>query len=225
MPWARIGELVGHDDLVTTARTYTHVVADEREFDYEEALRWTRHGPYLLVGLAGGAVGSLLTTWARISYERAAEIRAHMLGAADEFSTSTLAALTTARNATGAVLRDSTPLLDEGGYWREDIQTAFDAANEAVDLVLAKEARVHLLFGDETPAGVADTAIGQHLRNLVATLEQRESLRAHGAGSEYSKYFARTQTDHKVFNRVALTALTETWWQRLRARLQRSKER
>jgi site-specific recombinase XerD len=28
MPWARIGELVGHDDLVTTARTYTHVVAD-----------------------------------------------------------------------------------------------------------------------------------------------------------------------------------------------------
>src|SRR5262245_10759828 len=34
MPWARIGELVGHDDLVTTARTYTHLVADERELDY-----------------------------------------------------------------------------------------------------------------------------------------------------------------------------------------------
>ena len=33
-PWARIGELVGHGDLVTTARTYTHVVADEREVDY-----------------------------------------------------------------------------------------------------------------------------------------------------------------------------------------------
>jgi hypothetical protein len=38
MPWARIGELVGHDDLVTTARTYTHVVADEGELDYEELL-------------------------------------------------------------------------------------------------------------------------------------------------------------------------------------------
>jgi integrase len=36
MPWARIGELVGHGDLVTTARTYTHVVADERELDYVE---------------------------------------------------------------------------------------------------------------------------------------------------------------------------------------------
>jgi integrase len=39
MPWARIGELVGHDDLVTTARTYTHVVADEGEVDYVEVLR------------------------------------------------------------------------------------------------------------------------------------------------------------------------------------------
>jgi len=38
MPWARIGELVGHDDLVTTARTYTHVVLDECEVDHEEAL-------------------------------------------------------------------------------------------------------------------------------------------------------------------------------------------
>jgi integrase len=34
MPWARIGELVGHEDLATTARTYTHVVADEGELDY-----------------------------------------------------------------------------------------------------------------------------------------------------------------------------------------------
>jgi len=34
MPWARIGELVGHGDIVTTARTYTHVVADEAELEY-----------------------------------------------------------------------------------------------------------------------------------------------------------------------------------------------
>jgi integrase len=34
MPWARIGELVGHGDLVTTVRTYTHVVASEAELDY-----------------------------------------------------------------------------------------------------------------------------------------------------------------------------------------------
>ncbi len=34
--WAQIGELVGHSDLVTTARTYTHVVADESELAYAE---------------------------------------------------------------------------------------------------------------------------------------------------------------------------------------------
>jgi integrase len=38
MPWARIGEIVGHDDLVTTARTYTHVLADEAELDYARLL-------------------------------------------------------------------------------------------------------------------------------------------------------------------------------------------
>jgi integrase len=38
VPWARIGEQVGHDDLMTTARTYTHVVADEAEIDYSQAL-------------------------------------------------------------------------------------------------------------------------------------------------------------------------------------------
>jgi integrase len=38
MPWARIGELVRHDDLVTTARTYTHVIGDERELNYERLL-------------------------------------------------------------------------------------------------------------------------------------------------------------------------------------------
>jgi integrase len=41
MPWARIGEIVGHDDLVTTARTYTHVVVDEREIDYAAVLSIT----------------------------------------------------------------------------------------------------------------------------------------------------------------------------------------
>jgi integrase len=34
VPWARIGEAVGHDDITTTSRVYTHVVTDEREVDY-----------------------------------------------------------------------------------------------------------------------------------------------------------------------------------------------
>jgi integrase len=35
----RIGEQVGHDDITTTSRVYTHVVADEAELDYAETLR------------------------------------------------------------------------------------------------------------------------------------------------------------------------------------------
>jgi integrase len=38
MPWARIAEHVGHGDLATTMRTYTHVVADEAELDYSALL-------------------------------------------------------------------------------------------------------------------------------------------------------------------------------------------
>jgi integrase len=38
MPWARIGEAVGHDDLVTTARTYTHTLVSETELDYADLL-------------------------------------------------------------------------------------------------------------------------------------------------------------------------------------------
>jgi hypothetical protein len=37
-PWARLGGFVGHADLVTTARTYTHVLADEADLDYLKLL-------------------------------------------------------------------------------------------------------------------------------------------------------------------------------------------
>ena len=34
LTWARIGEFVGHTDLMTTARSYTHVLVSEDELDY-----------------------------------------------------------------------------------------------------------------------------------------------------------------------------------------------
>jgi integrase len=36
--WARIGEAVGHGDIATTARIYTHVLLDETELDYGRML-------------------------------------------------------------------------------------------------------------------------------------------------------------------------------------------
>jgi integrase len=38
VPWARIGEQVGHDDITTTRRVYAHVISDEAELDYEGML-------------------------------------------------------------------------------------------------------------------------------------------------------------------------------------------
>jgi hypothetical protein len=39
VPWARIAEFVGQRDLTVTANTYTHLLIDEAEFDYEGMLR------------------------------------------------------------------------------------------------------------------------------------------------------------------------------------------
>ncbi|HEX3237050.1 MAG TPA: hypothetical protein VHQ99_01450 [Gaiellaceae bacterium] len=38
VPRARIGEHVGQRNLAVTANTYTHVLPDETELDYEEVL-------------------------------------------------------------------------------------------------------------------------------------------------------------------------------------------
>jgi integrase len=40
VPWARIGEQVGQRDLAVAANTYTHVLTDETELDYEGLLGW-----------------------------------------------------------------------------------------------------------------------------------------------------------------------------------------
>jgi integrase len=39
VPWSRIGEFVGQRSLSVTADTYSHVLVDEREFDYAALLR------------------------------------------------------------------------------------------------------------------------------------------------------------------------------------------
>jgi integrase len=39
VPWARIGEHVGQRNLAVTANTYSHVLADEHELDYEGIVR------------------------------------------------------------------------------------------------------------------------------------------------------------------------------------------
>lgn len=180
----------------------------------------------ILVGIGSALFGSLIGTLLTISHERAAELRAHMLNAASDFSTSAIKALQEARIAAGEIKKDNQPLVDEDtGWYRDEIKTHLDAANQAVDDVLANQARVHLLFGDRSSAGVAATGIGTQLRNLGGTLEQRpDSIRDHDTMSAYSRYFDGTREQHEKFNRAALAALNQTWWHRFRERRRLWKE-
>jgi hypothetical protein len=170
----------------------------------------------IVVGLLGGALGSLVTTGMNISHERAAEFRAHMLNAAVEFSTGAIAALQTARNAAGEVLKDKAPLVDSTtGSWRPEFKKLFDAANGAVDDVLAKQTRVHLLFGDMSRAGKAAAAVTSQLRNVQMALEHSpDSIRDSDYMSSYSRNFSSTLEEHETFNLAALQALQQTWLDR-----------
>jgi hypothetical protein len=116
---------------------------------------------------------------------------------------------------------DKTQLFDDETRWfKKEIATYLDAANQAVDDVLTRQARVHLLFGDESLPGIAATGVTSQLRNMLLALEQGpESIRDHETMSMYSRNFTGTVEQHETFNRAARAALTETWWEWLRGHL------
>jgi len=160
-----------------------------------------------------------------VSHERAAELRSHMLDAADEFSTGAIAALRRVRNAAGDVMNDDEPLLDQAGSFRPELTAAFDRANDAIDDALSVRARVHLLFGDQSPAGIAATGATAQLRNMQMALEHRpNSIRDRETLVDtYDRSFERFLQQHERFNVAALVALEETWWDRFRQRRRRRK--
>jgi hypothetical protein len=97
---------------------------------------------------------------------------------------------------------------------RKEIQTCLDAANDAVNEVLARQARIYL-FGDESPAGIAAAGVASHLRSVMFALEHRpDSIRDHDAMSRYDQNVTRTREQHEKFNRAARGACTETRWGR-----------
>jgi hypothetical protein len=122
----------------------------------------------ILVGLGSAVIGSLFTTLATISHERAAELRTRMLNAADEFSTGASAAIQQMYVA-GIEIRKEIDQRGEGGGGKRskakphsdergfspEIQAHLDKVSEAVDDAAAKQARINLLFGDKSPAGEA----------------------------------------------------------------------
>ena len=173
----------------------------------------------ILVGLGSAILGTLVATLLTISHERAAELRAHMISAADDFSTGAISALQQARIAAGEVKKDPSRPLGDGKNFTPEIQAHLDKANGAVDEVLAKQARVHLLFGDQSPAGLAAAGVTSQLRNMLMALEHRpDSIRDPDEMSRYSRNFTSTLEQHERFNLAALVVLQQTWWDRFRER-------
>jgi len=179
----------------------------------------------ILVGIGGALLGSLVGTLLTISHERAAEFRAHQLNAADDFSTSAIAALQEARITAGEIKKDDASLNDTTGWFRKEIRASLDAANIAVDAAIAKRARIGLLFGDPSPVAQAATGVTSQLRNIMSALDSRpDSIRDREAMVAYSRGFDGTIEQHEKFNRAALVALNQTWWQRFQERRRLWKE-
>jgi hypothetical protein len=175
----------------------------------------------ILVGLAGGVIGSAVTTLLTISHERAAEFRSHMLNAADDFSTAAIVALQQTRDVAGEITDPRTPLIEEGelNVFTAEIKARLDSANKTVDDAFAKQARVHLLFADSSPTTMASVGVTAHLRNMLMALESPpQSIRDTTVRAIYSRNFTGTQEQHVKFNQAALVALQQTWWDRLRER-------
>jgi hypothetical protein len=179
----------------------------------------------VLVGLGSAVLGSLLATLLTITHERSAEFRSRMLNAADEFSTGAIEALQQAQVTAGEVMKDSaTPLVDGEGL-RPEIQEQLDKVNAAFDDLLAKQARIHLLFGDHSPAGVAAAGVCSQLRNMGMALDALphvaldalpDSLRDSAQLGRYQRNFHGTLEQHERFNRLARAELRQTWFGRLR---------
>jgi hypothetical protein len=165
-------------------------------------------------------IGSIVTALMQGSRERVAELRAYRLDAADSFATCTLQAVTKARLAAGEVLRDrAVPIVDPGtGDMRPEIRAALDAASQAVDDVVAQQARVHLLFGSQSPAGKSATGIGESLRLINGALDHEpDSIRDYDEFRAYSVAWKRTHEGHQEFAEAAFAAIQETrsrWWRR-----------
>jgi hypothetical protein len=183
----------------------------------------------ILVGLGSAVIGSLFTTLATISHERAAELRTRMLNAADEFSTAASAAIQQMYVAAIEIRRDRTgekgkhskakPLTDERRL-NPEIQAHLDKASQAVDETAAKQARITLLFGDESLTGDAASRTVSWLRSAKLSLSDPEQM------SSFDQSHLGAFANYQRFNSVALQAIERSFpsWHRYRERRSRQRQ-
>ena len=168
----------------------------------------------ILVGLGSAVIGSLFTTLATISHERAAELRTRMLNAADEFSTEANTAIQQMYVAS-LEIRKAPP--DQG--YSQEIQAHVDKLSESVDDAAAKQARINLLFGYDSPAGEAANSAVTWLRSAKLSLSDPEQMGSFDNGHRNAFVY------YMQFNQVALEAIERSFpsWHRYWAGRRRRK--
>jgi hypothetical protein len=157
----------------------------------------------------------LVTAIVTASHERAAEFRERMLNAADDFSTAAIVVLQQVREVASEIKGAKEPLVDGmPPSFKPEIKTLLDQANKAVDDVFAKQARVHLLFGDESRTTIASVGC---LRTYGTCDGARSTSRLdndHAQMVLYSRNFSGAQEQSERFNSAALVQIEETWFDR-----------
>lgn len=142
----------------------------------------------VVVALVSGAVGALLTTLLRIRHEREERYRERQLTAADDFSTGVIQAMRLIRDAHGD-------------------RSKIPAAREGVAAAHDRQARIDLLFGNET-------APGQAAADVLGVLHATSVAVAAGTQSDDEQYARLWEAWflHEQFNGAARAVARRTYF-------------
>jgi len=197
----------------------TAAVADQADARYGRATvdAWVTIGAAAI----GGAIGALITTFARMSHERAERIRERKLAAADDFSTGVIQAALALRDARRVALSHGTKdesvklkVIGSDGKRAPEFEDAIFKARSMVDEAQARQARIVLLFGWTTPAGEAARSVVLWMRRAVHALEVVPDIDLR----RYNEAVANTQGEQVKFSATARGEIQRSFWRRDPAR-------
>jgi hypothetical protein len=190
----------------------------------------------IIVGLASGVVGAIVTARIRFSHEREKLIRDRMLAAGDDFATAVFHAIVALQDAHAAALRhgrtESSGQLSTTDRWGKrqvaitdpwgkrlpEVDVAYREAGRRIDEALARYTRIQLLFGIGTQAEKAARSCAIEMQAALANLD----VSPFPNFPAYTKALTGLSEWHESFGARAHEAIRgERWRERITAKIQR----
>lgn len=190
----------------------------------------------IIVGLASGALGAIVTARLRFSYERGKVIRDRMITAGDDFVTAVFHTIVALQEAHAAALRHGRtessgqlPITDRWGKrqvsitdpWGKrlpEVDIAYREASRRIDEALARYTRIQLLFGIGTQAERAARSCAIEMQAALANLEASPFPNF----PAYTKAFTGLSEWQERFGARAHEAIRgERWRPRIMAKIRR----